>query len=138
MSKRLVTTDDATGHVISEWQGGDEQTLGPVVGRTHRAVTGDASYSGYRWTGTTFAPIVPPPVRTISRLDFARLFTQAEDEAIDASVDAAVKFLRRRLNLATTVNLDHADVVNGTLLLVSKGLLTSARRTAILAGIPPS
>ena len=137
MSKRLVTTDDATGRVISEWQGGDEQDLAPVVGRTHRAVTGEASYSGRRWNGTAFEPIVPPPVRTISPLDFARLFTQAEDEAIDASIDTAVKFLRRRLNLATTVNLDHADVVNGTLLLVSKGLLTSARRTAILAGIVP-
>ena len=34
--------------------------------------------------------------------------------------------------------LDHLDVVNGTSLLVSKGLLTAARRTAILAGTPPS
>ena len=137
--KRIVTTDNATGNVISEWTGGDDQTLSSVTGRTHRLlVDGDTTnYSGKRWNGTAFEPIPAVPLRVISPLDFARLFTQAEDEAIDASIDTAVKFLRRRLNLATTVNFDHADVVNGTLLLVSKGLLTSARRTAILAGTLP-
>ena len=139
MSKRIVTINDVTGNVLSEWQGGDEQTLGPVAGRTHLLVTGDASYIGKRWNGTAFEPVVPPPVRTISRLDFARLFTAAEDIAIDDAgvLNKTVRHLQRRLNLATTVNLDHADVVSGTAYLVSQGLLTEARRTAILAGIVP-
>lgn len=62
MSKRLITTDDATGNVLAEWSGGDEQTLGPVAGRTHRPVTGDQSYSGMRWNGTAFValPLAEP------------------------------------------------------------------------------
>ena len=136
--KRVVTTKDATGNVVCEWRGGDEQTLPPRVGYTHRAVpVDDPDHSGHRWNGTAFEPVVVA-VRVLSRLDFARLFTQAEDIAIEDSVDSAVKFLRRRLNMAQTVNLDHLDVVNGTSLLVSNGLLTAARRTAILAGTPPS
>lgn len=139
MSQRRVTTDDATGNVLSEWMGGDEQSLDPVPGRTHRTVTGADSYSGQRWNGAAFEAVVSPPVRTISRLDFARLFSTAEDIALDdaAVLDKTVKHLQRRLNLATTVNLDHVDVVNGTAYLVSKGLLTAARRTTILAGTAP-
>ena len=137
--KRIVTTNDVTGNVLCQWMGGDEQSLGPVMGHTHREVVDETNYSGKRWTGTAFEPIVPPPVRTISRLDFARLFTAAEDIAIDDAgvLNKTVRHLQRRLNLATTVNLDHADVVSGTAYLVSQGLLTTARRTAILANIVP-
>ena len=58
--KRIVTTDDATGTVLSQWRGGDEQTLEPVTGRTHRPVLDDATdCSGQRWNGTTFVRVPP-------------------------------------------------------------------------------
>ena len=54
--KRIVTIDDATGNVISEWCGGKEQELLPMPGQTHRIlVTGDkTSYIGQQWNGTAF------------------------------------------------------------------------------------
>jgi len=137
--KRIVTIDDATGLVIGTWQGGTEQTLDPVAGRTFVTIAPDdvADYSGKRWTGSAFevAPVVAS--RILSRLDFARLFTQAEDIAIDDAAtagDKAIRFFQRRLQLAGTVNLDHQDVDNGLSLLVAKGLLTADRKTSIFAG----
>lgn len=67
MSKRIVTIEDATGNVVSEWCGGDEQVLQPVAGRTHFVVTGEASFSGQRWNGTAFEPRVS--VAVLSQLD---------------------------------------------------------------------
>ena len=60
MSKRIVTIDDATGNVVSEWRGGDDQGLIPVAGRTHCVVTDEENYSGKRWNGTAFEPRVSP------------------------------------------------------------------------------
>lgn len=137
--RRLVTTDDATGAVIDQWSGGEEQTLAPVAGRTHRDVPNDdTNYIGMRWTGTAFEAMRPVAPRVISKLDFARLFTQAEDVAIDASPDVDVRFLARRLRLADSVNLDHADVAAGLDVLIAKGLIASARKARILAGQPPA
>lgn len=136
---RLAEIVTATGVVVAEWSGSDNQAEWPTAppGRSFIPVP-SGSAIGKRWNGSAFEPYTPAASRILSPLDFARLFTQAEDDAIEASADATVKFLRRRLQLAQAVNLDHADVVNGTSVLVSKGLLTAARRTAILAGTPPS
>lgn len=113
--KRIVTTDDATGNVTSEWRGGDEQTLGPVAGRTHRVVANDStSYIGTRWNGSDFEPIPPAPVRRLEPLDFVRRFTAGEEAAIDrldTAGDLNVRAAKRRLSLVKdTVDLDHADV----------------------------
>ena len=136
--KRIVMIDNGTGNVMSQWSGGDEQDLAPIAGRTHITLAaGDTKdYSSHRWTGTVFELVRPAPVRVLSPLNFACLFTFAEEEAIDVLADTnrTLKGWMWRLSLATTVNLDHPDVVNGTAYLVSKGLLTPARRTAILAG----
>lgn len=69
--KRIVTTDNATGNVVSEWSGGAEQDLQPVAGRTHRVVTDETSYSGRRWNGTAFEPIppVPQPPSQLDRIE---------------------------------------------------------------------
>ena len=115
--KRIITTDDATGNVLSQWAGGDEQELAPVASRTHRTLqAGDAAdYSEKRWTGTAFVSKAARPVRVISPLDFARRFTLAEEGAIDTLSDSnkTVKAWMRRLTLATSVNLDHQDVIAG-------------------------
>ena len=60
--KRIVTVDDATGNVLSDWRGGDEQTLEPVAGRTHLDVANDdTDYTGQRWNGTSFELVPKPP-----------------------------------------------------------------------------
>src|SRR3990167_876508 len=59
---RIITTDDLTGRVISEWCGGVDQALEPVAGRTHRPVPDDGKgYDGQRWTGVAFEAIPSPP-----------------------------------------------------------------------------
>lgn len=80
-------------------------------------------------------------VPTLSRLEFARLFTVAEDIAIDDAAQAGdkqVRYFSRRLELAADVRLDHPDVAAGLGLLVAKGLITPERRDAILANQPPA
>ena len=117
MAKRVVTTDDVTGNVMSQWAGGDEQSVGIVPGRTNRTLAlGDINdYAGYRWNGTAFEVIPPAPVRVLSPCEFVRRFTLAEEVAIDtlSDTDRTVKIWRHRVWLSTSVNLDHADVING-------------------------
>ena len=139
--KRIVITRDSNGAVVGQWSGGDEQDLAPVAGHTYITLAaGDTrDYNGQRWTGTAFALIPPAPVRVLSPLDFARRFTMAEEAAIDALADTnrTVKAWMRRLGLATSVNLDHADVINGLTYLKSVGVpsvwadaMTADRRIA--------
>ena len=70
--KRIVTIHTDTGHVASQWQGGDEQDLEPVAGRTHLTLAEDdtADYSGQRWDGTAFErPVVARAVNQLDRLE---------------------------------------------------------------------
>ena len=124
--KRIVTVDTSTGYVQAQWSGGDDQGLAIVAGRTHiiLAAGDETNYSGYRWTGTIFERIPPAPVRVLSPLDFARRFTLAEEGAIDtlSATNVTVKAWARRLSLATSVNLDHSDVVVGLAYLKSIGI----------------
>ena len=65
MTKRIVTVDTATGAVLGQWMGGDEQTLRSVQFRTHIVVPpDDTDYSRKRWNGTAFEalPLAPSPV----------------------------------------------------------------------------
>lgn len=122
--KRLAIVEDATGLVVQEWRGGDEQSIAATAGYTQVALAEDVpSVAGWTWTGgTTFK--APPPSRTIAPIDFARRFTLAEEAAIDAlsESDRIVKAWMRRLTLATSVDLDHADIVNGLAYLKSVGI----------------
>ncbi|OFW37665.1 MAG: hypothetical protein A3J29_06220 [Acidobacteria bacterium RIFCSPLOWO2_12_FULL_67_14b] len=125
--KRIVTIDDATGNILSEWSGGTDQALPPAPGGQARidvSASPDGSYSGKRWNGIAFEVIPPAPVRVLSRLDFARRFTLAEEASIDALADTnrAVKAWMRRLSLADSVNLDRADVAAGLAYLKSVGI----------------
>lgn len=124
--KRIVTIDAVTGNVLGEWSGGDEQELTLVAGRTYITLAaGDtASHSGQRWNGSSFELIPPAPVRVLSTIDFARRFQRAEETAIATLADSnrIVQALMRRLTLAQSVNLDHADVINGLAYLKSVGI----------------
>jgi hypothetical protein len=90
---------------------------------------------------------VPPPDtrvyggrRTISKLDFLRLFTQGERVAImvfsagTGAPNVAVRDYMYLLEQATEVNLDDAEISAGVGLLEAGGLLASGRAAEILNG----
>lgn len=93
--------------------------------------------------GQVGAKALPPPVRTVSRLDFARLFTPQERiatrkrrQAGDAVADVLDDFYAL-VELAGSVNLDHPDVGAGLAFMVQQDLLTPERAAAILDGHVP-
>lgn len=65
-------------------------------------------------------------------LTFFERFTEAEQLAILESPNEAVRLFRAKLLAAQEVRSDDARTVAGLDLLVSQGLITSARKTAIL------
>lgn len=77
------------------------------------------------------APAAPAPVWTA--LEFFERFTEAEQLAIFGSEDAAVRLFRAKLLASQEVRADDPRTVAGLDLLVAKGLLTTARKAAILA-----
>ena len=84
-------------------------------------------------------PTPPPPSRVLNKVDFARLFTQAERIAIDeaAKINPVVRDYDRMLNLAPNVNLDDPDIQAGVPLLEAAGLIGPGRAAQILAGEAP-
>jgi hypothetical protein len=84
-------------------------------------------------------PTPPPPSRVLNKVDFARLFTQAERIAIDdaANINPVVRDYDRMLNRAPNVNLDDPDVQTGVPLLELGGLIGVGRAAQILAGEAP-
>ena len=84
-------------------------------------------------------PPPPPPSRVLNKVDFARLFTQAERIAIDeaAKINPVVRDYDRMLNLAPNVNLDDPDIQAGVPLLEAAQLIGPGRAAQILAGESP-
>lgn len=84
-------------------------------------------------------PTPPPPSRVLNKVDFARLFTQAERIAIDdaAKINPVVRDYERMLNFAPDVNLDDPDTQTGVPLLELAGLIGVGRAAQILANQPP-
>lgn len=116
---RLVTIDESTGAVLSEWIGGEDQTLSdPPAGQvrlTDPPAPADGVIVGKRWDGSAFVTIDPPPVRRLSRLAFARRFTFDEHVAIEtaAATDAGIRAFLRLMDIAEDVGLDDDDLVAG-------------------------
>lgn len=153
--KRIVTIDDATGEVLAQWRGGDEQELAPVAGRTRIPLAAEDStdYSGTRWDGTNFVRTAALPVRQITADAFLQLFKTSERKAIrklargdmtavpavapDEDVSDYVDQLNIKAAVDGRVDLDQPRVAAGLDLLIAKGLITAARKTRILAGLPP-
>ena len=88
----------------------------------------------------SFQPPETVIARNVTRRGFARLFTAAERIAIRAASEASPELadMYEMMTLDETVNLDHPDVAAGMAALVTAGLLTQPRATAILAGTPPA
>lgn len=77
----------------------------------------------------------PPPARIITPRQFRERFTASEQAAImqGAIADVAVLGWRLRAAEASEIDLDHPETISGMDFLVSKGLLTEARKAEILA-----
>lgn len=88
------------------------------------------------------SPPPPPPPPTLGRIispaQFLMLFTPLERVAIRNSTDAVVVDFIRLVELPslTQVELDNPQTQLGVQYLVSEGLITSERATAILAAQP--
>ena len=95
---------------------------------------------GWTYDGTNFiAPPLPEPGPVIlNKVDFLRLFTQAERINIRAAaaVNPVVADYQSMLDAATTVNLQDPDILTGVPLLEQAGLIGPERAAQILAGDP--
>ena len=91
-------------------------------------------------TVQTVADPPPPPITAVSSLQFRQLFTAAEAQAITqaAETNVQIRMFMDDESAAGVVDLVSAEVKNGIATLVTAGLLTQARATAILAGQPPA
>ena len=78
-------------------------------------------------------PPSPPAASVLTVQEFRDRFTLPELAAIATSTDAGVRVLVLKVTTRTDVPLDNADVIAGLDLLVARGLLTPARKAAILA-----
>jgi hypothetical protein len=100
---------------------------------------GELGYEGEGFFPFTPEPAPPPPV-TLNKIDFLRLFTQAERIGIRAAaaVNAVVADYQYMLDAATTVDLSDPDILAGIPLLETAGLIGPGRAAQILANEPPA
>ena len=106
------------------------------------AVPEAAQELGY--AGQGFFPVVPDPppppvVDELNKIDFLRLFTQAERIAIrEAAADnPLISDYQHMLDAATVVRLSDPDIQTGVPLLELGGLIGAGRAAQILAGQAP-
>lgn len=87
-----------------------------------------------RWDGTVFVP-APPARRVIPPLEFLQRFTAAERAAIRAAAAASPELADwiDQARFAREIELDAATTLAGLDALVAAGLLSAARRAAVLA-----
>lgn len=83
-------------------------------------------------------PLPPPAPIILSKIEFLRLFVQAEriDIRAASAVNAAVADYQYLLDAATTVNLSDPDILAGVPLLETAGLIGAGRAVQILANEP--
>ena len=70
---------------------------------------------------------------TYTPYEFLQRFTLEEQTAIEASTDIGVKLFLRKLSSVSVVIPDFQDTIDGMNYLVSKGLITEARKAEILS-----
>ncbi|MCA6236810.1 MAG: hypothetical protein IM651_03360 [Phenylobacterium sp.] len=94
--------------------------------------------------GQGFFPFTPPPpppapVDELNKIDFLRLFTQAERIAIReaAAVNPLIADYQHMLDAATVVRRSDPDIQTGVPLLELGGLIGVGRAAQILAGEAP-
>jgi hypothetical protein len=79
-----------------------------------------------------FANMVPVPKTRLTHIEFMDRFWPGEESAIYASNDPVIQKAIRRFNLSTDVDLTRADLQMYVNYLVTVGILTADRATAIL------
>ena len=118
----------------------------PDISAHYSAQVPDEAKNGDGWDGTTLAPArvaEPPapivPAKVLSRVQFKLLFTPAERIAVRTSTDPGVQDWYDILQdpQFEGVVLASASTERAMNDLVSKGILTTDRKAAILAGDAP-
>jgi hypothetical protein len=79
-------------------------------------------------------PIIAPAIRKITKRAFMQRFAQAERIAIRKSVDDIVIDIHEDLKMASIVDLDLQDTINGVAYLGSIGLLTTSQADLLRDG----
>lgn len=99
----------------------------------------ELGYSGQGFFPFTPEPPPPPPVDELNKVDFLRLFTQAERIAIRqaAKVNLVVEDYQAMLDNAEIIRLSDPDIQAGVPLLEGAGLIGPGRAAQILAGESP-
>ena len=96
-------------------------------------------YAGQGFFPFTPPPPEPPPVDELNKIDFLRLFTQAERITIRqaAKVNPLVEDYQDMLNQAEVVHLSDPAIQAGIPALEAAGILGPGRAAKILAGEAP-
>jgi hypothetical protein len=99
----------------------------------------ELGYSGQGFFPFTPDPPPPPPVDELNKVDFLRLFTDAELGALleAAKVSPMVAVYQYKLSQATVVRLSDPDIQAGLPALEAAQLLAPGRAAQILAGESP-
>ena len=99
----------------------------------------ELGFDGQGFFPVTPEPPPPPPVDELNKVDFLRLFTQAERIAIRqaAAVNPLIADYQDMLDAASMVRLSDPDMQRGVPLLELGGLLGAGRAAQILAGVRP-
>jgi hypothetical protein len=109
----------------------------PIVAALEWVDAGDGSgITAYatRWDGSAFVP-APPARRVIPPLEFLQRFTAAERTAIRAAAasNAELADWIDQARFAREIELDAATTIAGLDALVAAGLISAARKAAVLA-----
>ena len=95
-----------------------------------------ASTDGVNWTVYESGDTPPQPAASTSRIlstpDFRVRFTDTELGGMAMSGDANVRVMLLKISTTNEIDLESLSIVNGLKYLVSKGLLTEARRLEIM------
>ena len=99
----------------------------------------ETGFAGQGFFPFTPPPPPPPPVDELHKVDFLRLFTQAERIAIRqaAKVNPVVEDYQAMLDAATIIRLSDPDIQEGIPELEDAGLLAPGRAAQILSGENP-
>ena len=100
---------------------------------------GELGFDGQGFFPVTPPPPEPEPVDELHKVDFLRLFTQAERIAIRqaAKVNLVVEDYQAMLDNAEVIHLSDPDIQAGVPLLEGAGLIGPGRAAQILAGESP-